>query len=244
MADAVPAVGRLRSPLRGIDPRVRIAYAAAFAVFVVLTPVRHPLQFLAHGALVATLYVASGLPASSLLKRLGVASAFVAIVTLSAFLGRRAEGVPFPELALRLWAKPLLAVAGVTALVSGMEGHQLLLGLRGLWVPRAIGDTLLFLLRYAPTLGRRIAALRMGVEARSPGWRGLSGRRRLLSSLGGLVGTAFLRSLDHGEEVYRAMLARGFSGELPRPRIPLKPRDLAFLLAGIALLSINLAFVP
>lgn len=73
---------------------------------------------------------------------------------------------------------------------------------------------------------------------------GPSGRRRFLSSLGSLVGTAFLRSLDHGEAVYLAMLARGFSGEFHRHRVPLRSRDLGFLLAGIALLSLNSAFVP
>ena len=57
------------------------------------------------------------------------------------------------------------------------------------------------------------------------------------------MGTAFLHSFDHGEEVYRAMLARGFSGELRRHRVPLRPRDLGLLHAGIALLSLNSAFV-
>jgi len=246
VAEAVPTAGVQRSPLGVIDPRVRIAYAAAFAAFVVLTPARHPFQFLVHGTLVAALYAVSGLPVSSFLKRLGAASAFVVIITLSAFLGWHGEGgsPPFLELALRLWVKPLLAVAGATALVSSMEGHELFFGLRGLGLPRALGDTLIFLLRYAPTLRIQIGELRMAVEARSFGWRGIAGRRRLLSSLGSLVGTAFLRSLYQGEAVYRAMLARGFSGELPRPRVPLKPRDLGFLLSGIALLSLNFAFVP
>ena len=58
------------------------------------------------------------------------------------------------------------------------------------------------------------------------------------------MGTAFLHSFDHGEAVYRAMPARGFSGELHRHWVPLRPRDLGLFLAGIALLSLNSAFVP
>lgn len=226
MVNAVPTAGVRQSALRGSYPSVRIAYAAAF---VVLTPVRHPFQFLVHGALVTALYAASGHSVMSLLKRLEVASAFVAIFTLAAFLGWRGEGdsPPFPRArAAALGQAPARRGGGDRAGFRHGWPRALPRPHRGLGLPRDLGDTLLFLLRYAPTLGRRIAELRMAVEARSFGWRRVAGHRQLSSSLGSLVGTAFLRSFDHRKGGVPGHVGPGLLRRAPPPPGP--PQTLGF----------------
>lgn len=236
-----------RSPLSLLDPRVRIGYAVVFAVSVALTPTSSPLRFLVNGFVLLLLLEAARIPAAVYLKRMGALLPFVSIVSLSVLLAYPTGGLrlPFTALALRVLVKPFLVVGAVTALLYGMSAHEVIRGLAGLGLPRGITAPLLFLLRYLPTFRHRLGMLRMGMEARAFGWRGLWGRRRLLYSLGCVVGTVFLGGLDHGERVYRAMLARGFTGEFSRlSRGAFKPWDLGFSAIGIGVLVLNAVLVP
>lgn len=205
------AVARGKRPsLDALDPRVRIGYAVVFSVSVVLTPTSFPLRVFVHGFIFLLLSAMARVPFGVYLRRVGAVSPFLVFVFLSALIAYPTGGVrpPFPDLVLRIAVKPLLVVGTLTALLYGMDAHEVVRGLAGLGLPGAITVPLLFLLRYLPTFRQRIGKLRMGMEARSFGWRGLWGRRRLLGALGSLVGTVFLQSLDHGERVYWAMLAR------------------------------------
>ena len=235
---------RHRSPLEGLDPRVRIGFLFLFAIFVAATPTSFPLQFAVHGSIVLGLSLAARIPPRRFLARIGATTPFIALIFVSGILANSVgKGLPLHDLALRILAKPLLVVAAATALISGMGHHGLHFGLSGLGLPKGLSVPLLFLLRYFPTFRRRIGKLRMAMEARSFGWKGARGRRRLFFSLGSLVGTALLGSLDHGERVYRAMLARGFSGGFPRPYgAGFKAADLVFVLLGLVVLISNLVF--
>jgi len=241
-----PAPEGIRAPLRRIDPRARIGLVVVFVAFVVLTPPHPAARFLVYGAMVRGFGALAGIPWRAFLRRLGVILPFVGLVAASAALGCLFgwEYRPLPELMLVFLVRPLVAVAAVAALVSGMEPYELAAGLSGLGLPRSLVALLLFLVRYFPLLRLRMSRLRTAVEARSFGWRGIRGRRRLLLSLGNLVGTMFVRSLDHGERVYLAMCARGFTGAfvLPRYRRPTFP-DVAFLAAGLGALLLNFLFV-
>ena len=63
--------GSPSSPLEALDPRVRIGYAAIFAVFVVLTPSSSPFRFLVHGASGLGLSVTARVSVAVYLKRVG-----------------------------------------------------------------------------------------------------------------------------------------------------------------------------
>jgi cobalt/nickel transport system permease protein len=68
---------------------------------------------------------------------------------------------------------------------------------------------LLFLYRYLFVVGDEGGKMFRSVELRSEKARPLG-----LRTYGSLIGTLLLRSMDRAERVYRAMVARGFDGEI------------------------------
>jgi cobalt/nickel transport system permease protein len=54
-----------------------------------------------------------------------------------------------------------------------------------------------------------------------------------INSLGSIIGSLFIRAYERGERVYKAMLARGFDGEVSNiNEFNLKPSDLIFLISS------------
>ncbi|MFV0460498.1 MAG: cobalt ECF transporter T component CbiQ [Actinomycetales bacterium] len=89
--------------------------------------------------------------------------------------------------------------------------HELLDGLRRLRLPAVIIGITSFMIRYASVVIDDVRRMRTAREAR--GYTG--GRRGHLRYEAAGVGTLFIRSFERGERVHRAMLARGYQGELP-----------------------------
>jgi cobalt/nickel transport system permease protein len=78
-----------------------------------------------------------------------------------------------------------------------------------LGVPRAFAIQILFLYRYLFVVADECRRMRRGVAMRSGGAHALG-----LGVYASLVGHLLIRSMDRAQRVYRAMLARGFDGEL------------------------------
>ena len=116
----------------------------------------------------------------------------------------------------------LVAVTGFPALCAALER---------LGMPRVFAVQLTFLYRYIFVLtdeGGRVARAR---QLRACGKRGLGMRH-----FGALVGHLLLRTWERAERVHLAMLARGFSGEIPASRDGrFGLRELRFLLGWSAL---------
>jgi cobalt/nickel transport system permease protein len=127
--------------------------------------------------------------------------------------------------------KTLVAVSLLTVLGESLSMARLLEGLRGLGLPPSATLEAGLTWRYAGLVEREARALRRAVAAR--GWR----PRWLLQAglLGRLVASLFLRSVQRGERVHRAMLARGAERAAPAAaRGALPPAQLA----GAALLLV------
>lgn len=95
----------------------------------------------------------------------------------------------------------LLRSAGFIGIVRAMAR---------LGVPRFLVTQLMMVFRYIRVLIEEGATMKAARDARGFGNRHLS-----LKLWGILIGQLFLRSVDRAERVHRAMLARGFSGEMP-----------------------------
>ncbi len=70
---------------------------------------------------------------------------------------------------------------------------------------------------------------------------GYCGLRRSFQSLGSLTGIVILRSLDQAEKSHEAMMARGYRGRLPLPRLPSLPWR-QWVLAGLGVMLIATSY--
>jgi cobalt/nickel transport system permease protein len=116
----------------------------------------------------------------------------------------------FASLVLRF----ALTVGAALALVACTGMHRLCTGLEQMGMPRALATQLLLLYRYLFVVTADGGRMMRSVELRRPG------AKPCLRVYGPLVGHLLLRSMDRAHRVYRAMVARGFDGEVragPRP---------------------------
>lgn len=131
---------------------------------------------------------------------------------------------------LSILLKSLLAAAAAILLVAVTGFASLCGALERLGMPRALAVQLLFLYRYLVVLGDE--ALRMTAA------RELRGNDRPLSArlYGTLVGRLLLRTWDRAERIYRAMCARGFTGDFRSgPRTRVGTRDVVYIAGWILL---------
>jgi cobalt/nickel transport system permease protein len=111
---------------------------------------------------------------------------------------------------ISITTRSFLAVTSAALLVLIMPFERLCMGLEKLWVPRVLVTQLQMLHRYLSLL--RGEALRM---VRAHDLR-ISGRKPKirLATAGSMIGLLLLRALSRAERVHRAMLVRGFDGEV------------------------------
>jgi cobalt/nickel transport system permease protein len=111
-----------------------------------------------------------------------------------------------------LASKAAVSILSLYVLEQTIPLDRLCTGLRGLRVPDALVDQLLFLHRYGLVVAAEADTMRRARDLRSIGKQG----RGLLETTR-LLGTFFLRCHDRSRRIHRSMLARGFSGSLPLP---------------------------
>ncbi len=210
---------RETSRLVGVDPRVRIVVAIAFAVVVVMLDRLGPL--LAANGLAVLAAVAATLPVGATVRRLVTVDAFI-IATLLILpfsmpgeplftlgpLTATEEGV-WRAIAIALKANAI--VLTVMALVGTMEPATIGQALARLGVPFAFVHLLLFTVRFVNVLGGEYQRLRLAMRARAFRPRNTMHTWR---SLGYLMGMVLVRSVERSERVLAAMKCRGYTGQL------------------------------
>ncbi|MBI5831378.1 MAG: energy-coupling factor transporter transmembrane protein EcfT [Armatimonadetes bacterium] len=169
-------------------------------------------------------------------------------VPLGRFLGRLGELVPFVLLAVLGVAlrgdtallavtlgRAVMTVMALTLLVTTTSVPALVQAARQLGLPDLLGTTLALALRYLSLLCDEGSRLSLAFQARAVGPRDL----RLARPLGRMVGSLAVRSLERGERVHQAMLARGFDGHLPSlsADVPARWRHWVGLAAWVAALG-------
>lgn len=103
-----------------------------------------------------------------------------------------------------------LSVLALTALVSTTPFSLLLEAMRRLRVPKVLVMQLGFLYRYVFVLVDEAMRLRRARDFRGAAQAPL-GRR--LAAAGGVIGSLFVRTLEHSERIHLAMRARGYRGD-------------------------------
>jgi cobalt/nickel transport system permease protein len=124
----------------------------------------------------------------------------------------------------------VLTVGAALSLVACTGMNQLGAALERLGVPTVFVVQLLFLHRYLFTVSEQSARMARSVDVRS------SGRPARLSTYASMIGHLLLHSMDRAVRIHRAMVARGFDGEIRvLHRSVFQWRDAAFVFGWISL---------
>jgi cobalt/nickel transport system permease protein len=141
-----------------------------------------------------------------------------------------------------LAAKSFLSVLAALTLAASTPWVRLLDALATLHVPRPLVLVIQFLGRYLFVVTDQASRMRLAAQSRQGAGR-RQGLVRRFHAAAGAVGVLFARSWERADGIYRAMLARGFTGSYPAPpAASFHARDAAFLgLSVAATVAVRLA---
>ena len=129
--------------------------------------------------------------------------------------------------------KCTLTVGAALILIATTSFPGVCRALRRLGLPELFVSQLHFLYRYLFVLIEETMRIVRARDVRSFGKRG-----RGMGITARLIGVLFLRTFERAERIYRAMLARGFHGEIPELRRHTWTwKDVVFLLLSIGCLA-------
>lgn len=202
-----------------LPPQVKVAAAIVFVLSVALTPREAVWAFALYVVAIIGAAVVSRIRAGFILVRMLGILPFIAFAILLPFIAAGAQvdvgGISMSREGL--WAAwNVLAKAGIGAatsilLAATTEVPDILSGLQRLRVPTLFTSIAGFMIRYLELIVEEIGRIRVAMTARGYDPRWLWQARPIAASAGAM----FIRSYERGERVYDAMLARGYTGEMP-----------------------------
>ncbi|AXV09358.1 Transmembrane component NikQ of energizing module of nickel ECF transporter [Euzebya pacifica] len=211
------------SPVHRLAPEVKVAAAFLFVIGVALTPNEGTWAFGVD--LVALLVVVrlAELPLRFVASRAMVVLPFIVFAVFIPFIasGDRVEvlGVAVSAEGLAaaraIVAKSVIGASTTVVLAGTTETPAIMAGLARLRVPVVLTTIATFMIRYLEVLTGELGRMRTAMTARGYDPRWLWQVKPIASSAGAL----FVRSYERGERVHAAMLARGFTGEMPAPSL-------------------------
>ncbi len=227
------------SPVHRLDPRAKLVTTLVFLVTVVSFGKYEVSALLPFFLFPVALAAVGGLPAGYLVKKVLLVSPFALFVGIANPFFDRAPLVALGPVVLSggwvsfvaILVRFALTVGAALVLIATTSFHGVCLGIQRLGVPQVMAVQLLLLYRYLFVLTEEAARLVRARSLRSFGRRGMGVR-----VYGSMVGHLLLRTLDRARRIHRAMLARGFDGEIRTLR-PLRigPAEIAFVLGWSAL---------
>jgi cobalt/nickel transport system permease protein len=208
------------SPLHRLAPHVKLIALLGFVGAVVATPAEAVWAFGIHAAVLATAVGLAELPLGFFFRRLSIEIPFVVFALAMPFVGSGPDVMvgPLSLSVAGIWgawnvlAKATLSVGASVILSSTTEVADILAGFDRLRSPRILTAIAGFMIRYLEVVAGEVQRVRTAIAAR------LGDQRRLgeAAALASVSGTMFIRSYERGERVHHAMLARGYSGSMPR----------------------------
>ena len=190
------------------------------------TLARAQVAFAGYAALIAAAMAGSRLPLGGLVRRAALVLPFSATFALITWFSGE------PERALALAEKSFLSGLAALLLIATTPLTPLLAALESLRVPRLLILVIQFMYRYLFVISEQAQHMRLAAQSR----HAAGGQRtRGFAAAAGALGVLFARSWERADGIYRAMLARGFTGRFSAPQRPhLHLADAVFLAAVIA----------
>ena len=219
--------GDVDSPVARLDEVVKLVGLVAFVVAVVVTPPQAVWAFGVYALLVLSVVAFARLPWRVLGRRLVVELPFVLFALALPFVGTgpRIEVLGVSASRLGMWAawgilaKATLGGAATVVLAWSTQVPDVLRGLERLHCPRLLVVIAGFMVRYLDVVVGELHRLQVARISRGDDPRWFWQGRAVAAT----TGTMFVRSFERGERVQQAMLARGFTGAIPRGARPARP---------------------
>ena len=208
------------SPLHRLAPEAKLAATLTFVVCVAITPREALWAFGGYALILAILLTVSRIPPLFLVARL---SAVIPFVLFALFIPFIASGPTTEVWGLELsveglwgtWnilAKAVLGASATIVLTATTEVPDIIRGMGDLRVPALFTAIAMFMVRYLELVADEVRRMRIAMESRGYDPRWLAQARPIATGSGAL----FVRTYERGERVHAAMLARGFTGTMPR----------------------------
>ena len=224
-----------------LPAEVKLAGVFVFVVSVAITPREAIWAFAVYGAILLVALMTARLHLGFVAARLIAILPFVAFALLIPFI---ASGETTDLLGIRvsvdgLWAswnilaKATLGASASILLTATTEVPDILEGMAALRVPMVLTSIAGFMIRYLEIIVEELGRMRMAMTARGYRPRWLWQLRPIATA----AGAAFVRSYERGERTHGAMLARGYTGVMPRVA-PRRAPTWVWLVAGLVLLPV------
>ena len=196
----------LDSIVARLDPRIKIITFLSLIIFTVVTPASSRQEFCLQGLLAFAILSVSRMPASFIFKKSLVVIPFVVAVSIFNLIAGRQTIGAFSA----IFAKSVLSVVYLILLVATTRFPDLMKAFERLKCPRLIITILSFMYRYVFVIEDELMTMQVAKESRSFGGPALF-HVKVFSNI---LASLFIRSYEHAEEVYLAMCARGFDGNI------------------------------
>ncbi len=242
----------ISSIIHRLDSRVKLSFTILFILSNVLLPDGAWLAFCLSWGFILIIQLFSKIPLGFTLKRSlivlpFVLAAFTIMFTLpgepltAIQIGSRQITISdnglirFLSIVVRSW----LSIQAAILLTTTTKFTDLAHSLRHIGVPNILITIISFMYRYVFVLNDeavRLIRARTARSASKPGYKSpsISWHARIA---GNMIGQLFLRSYERSDQVYNAMLARGFSGEfLTLTPHRMNKQDWIVLIAATAIL--------
>lgn len=223
-----------------LTPQTRLICILSAVFASALTPNGEWGAWLVYGIATLVLTILSRVPLPTLLSRVAIEFAFVAVVLLGTLFGSQGS-VVWSWGWLRVTTGGLIVLGSVTSkvLISLFLVNILILTTPATHILQA-----LLVLRFPPILVAIMASMYRYINLLASEFltmrRAAMSRNLMLSpqsarlAIGHAIGSLFIRTLDRGERIYQAMLARGYTETMPYAKLPAWGRADAIALGIVA----------
>ena len=214
------------SAIHRMAPQTKLVAALGMVVSIAVTPREAIWAFGLYALMIGSIAVVARLRLGFVAVRLLTVAPFVLFALFIPFIatGETIE-IGFVEVSVAgLWGawniliKAVLGASVSILLTATTEVAEIIRGLGVLRVPVLFTSIAGFMIRYLELISDELGRMRTAMTARGYDPKWISQARPIATSAGAL----FIRSYERGERVHAAMLARGFTGEMPtfeRPTI-------------------------
>ncbi len=205
------------SPLHLLDPRAKLLVTLLFLIFLLslsLEDISGLLLFFIYPIVSCAI---AGIRYANIFKRSLIVLPFIAFIGIfnplidrqpAFYVGKVGISIGWISF-ISILIRGIISVQAVFVLISTTGFYNLCKGMRRMGIPSLLTTQLLFVYRYISVLLQEALSMDLARSARSFGRKSYSCRM-----WGVFIGQLFLRTIERSERIYKAMLARGFTGSI------------------------------